>query len=68
MNDKTKILTLKETLREQYEHYRKLRPDFDSGESWLKYLKDEYVEARRALNETLDQLAILDPDTPTMRF
>lgn len=63
-----RIEDLKKQLRQQYTHYQSVNPSYGCGHALTKYISAEYSEACRALNATLDELATIDPNTPTTRF
>lgn len=68
MNRDEQIAVLKEKLRKQYAQYQAFKPDYSCGHELSKHISTDYSEACRALNSILNDLALLDPNTPTTRF
>ena len=63
-----RIAKLKAQLRKQYARYQAVKPGYGCGHALTKHISSDYSEACRALNTTLDELAKIDPATPTTRF
>lgn len=62
------IALLKKQLKSQYRHMQSVQPGYGCGSTLMKYINVDYSEACAVVNATLDELAAIDPATPTTRF
>lgn len=63
------IARLKIRLARQYSTLKGMpQTNYGCGHELAKYLSGEYRQACQAVNETLDELALIDPNTPKTRF
>jgi len=63
-----KIKYLKYQLKSNYSNMRSIGNSYDCGHTLAKEISVDYSEVCRTVNKILDELALIDPATPTTRF